>query len=208
MYSMPMPARPPAILPLRSPHPAPSGGSPRFGQTRPASVLAAITAVPTRTHRSIPLDFVPFPVDPPGPKCFHCLHCFHTFHAFACPVNFYPYEPESFLVVFLEHRARRLPLPLGEGGVRSFRLILVQRPPFSAVARTFAKTKMLPLLALLPHVPRIRMSSQLLPVRAGIVPHCFRVASIARPAERRHRPPVRYLQSSITNRPPRAIPLP
>jgi len=36
---------------------------------------------------------------------------------------------------------------------------------------------MLPLLTLLPHVPRIRMSSQLFPVRARIVPRCFSRAS-------------------------------
>jgi len=42
-----------------------------------------------------------------------------------------------------------------------------------AITRGSPKSKMLPLLALLPHLTYVLMSSQLLPVRTRIVPHCF-----------------------------------
>jgi hypothetical protein len=67
-----------------------------------------------------------------------------------------------------------------------------QLPHSAPVTRTFASSRNVPLLPLIPHNPSVRMSRQLLPVSPRIVPHCFSIASIAPRGRRASRHPVGF----------------
>ena len=95
-----------------------------------------------------------------------------------CPRASHPFRP---YVPRISSFARSFPSPRGRG-VRGEVL-------WTRITPASPTSKNAPLLARVPHLPYLLMSSQLSCLRPGIVPHCFRFASITWSQARPHQPP-------------------